>query len=59
MCALQNAVDLYSKVSGHGSRELAQENKERMKERLTNGYFFEHLVLAYTIELMDNLGLVR
>ena len=46
-----------TKVSGHGSLELAQEN--RKKERLTNGYFFEYLVLAYTIELMDDLGLVR
>ena len=32
---------------------------ERKKERLTNGYFIEYLVLAYTIELMDDLGLVR
>ena len=48
-------------MSGHGSLELAQENrkKERKKERMRNGYFFEHLVLAYTIELMDDLGLVR
>ena len=46
-----------TKVSGHGSLELAQEN--RKKERLTNGYFFEYLVLAYTIELMDDLGLIR
>ena len=51
-----------TKVSGHGSLELAQENRKKerkKKERLTNGYFFEHLVLAYTIELMDDLGLVR
>ena len=50
-------------MSGHGSLELAQESrkKERKKETLTvaNGYFFEHLVLAYTIELMDDLDLVR
>ena len=28
---------------------------------MTNGYLhvFEHLVLAYTIELMNDLGLVR
>ena len=25
---------------------------------MTNGYLFEHLVLAYTIELMDDLGLI-
>ena len=48
-------------VSGHGSLELAQENrkKERKKERMTNGHFFEHLILAYTIELMNDLGLIR
>ena len=46
-----------TKVSGHGSLKLAQEN--RSKERLTNVYFFEHLILAYTIELMNDLGLVR
>ena len=41
--------------------ELAQENrkKERKKERLRKWLFFEHLVLAYTIELMNDLGLVR
>ena len=48
-------------VSGHGSLELAQENrkKERKKERMTNGHFFEHLDLAYTMELMNDLGLIR
>ena len=53
------------KVSGHGSLELAQENRKnerkkerKKKERMRNSYFFEHLVLAYTIELMDDLGLV-
>ena len=45
------------KMSGHDSLELAQEN--RKKERLRNGNFFEHLVLAYTIELMNDLGLIR
>ena len=44
-------------MSGHGSLELAQEN--RKKETLTNGYFFERLVLAYTIELMDDPGVGR
>ena len=46
-----------TKVRGPDSLELALEM--RKKERLTNGYFFEHLVLAYTIELMDDLGLIR
>ena len=44
-------------MSGHDSLELAQEN--RKKERLRNDNFFEHLVLAYTIELMNDLGLIR
>ena len=30
--------------------------KERKKERLTNGHFFEQLVLAYTMDLMNDLG---
>ena len=38
---------------------MAPFHKERKKERMRNGYFFEHLVLAYTIELMNGLGLVR
>ena len=46
-----------TKVSGRGSLELAQEN--RKKETVTDGHFFEHLVLAYTIELTNDLGLVR
>ena len=50
-------------MSGGGSLELAQETrkKERMNEERKNGKwpFFEHLVLAYTIDLMNNLGLVR
>ena len=46
-----------TKVRGPESLELALEM--RKKERMRNGYFFEHLVLAYTIELMDDLGLIR
>ena len=49
-------IYMRTKVRGPQSLELALEM--RKKERLTNGYFFEHLVLAYTIELMDDLGLV-
>ena len=50
-----------TKMSSQGSLELALEmrNKERKKERLTNGYFHEHLILAYTIVLMNDLGLIR
>ena len=46
-----------TKVRGLDSLELALEM--RKKERLRNGHFFEHLVLAYTIDLMNDLGLVR
>ena len=45
-----------TKMSGQGSLELAQERK---KERMRNSHFFEHLVPAYAIELMNDLGLVR
>ena len=51
-----------SKMSGGGSLELAliMKKKERKKEeRLTNGLFFERLVLTCTIVLMNDLGLVR
>ena len=52
-----------SKVRGPDSLELALEmrkKEERKKrERMRNGHFFEHLVLACTIELMNDLGLVR
>ena len=49
-------------MRGQGNLELALETrkKERKKERKIDKWpFFEHLVLAYTIELMDDLGLVR
>ena len=46
-----------TKVRGPESLELALEMRKK-EERMRNGYFFEHLVLAYTIELMDDLGLV-
>ena len=51
-----------TKVRGPDSLELALEmrKKERKKEeRMRNGHFFEHLVLACTIDLMNDLGLVR
>ena len=44
-------------MGGGGSLELAQET--RKKERLTNGYFSEHLLLAYTMVLMNDRGLDR
>ena len=50
-------IFMRTKVRGPESLELALEM--RKKERMRNGYFFEHLVLAYTIELMDDLGLIR
>ena len=40
-------------------RKQKERKKEGKKERMINGYFFEHLVLAYTFELMNDLGLIR
>ena len=50
-----------TKASGPDSLELAliMKKKERKKERMTNGLFFKHLVLACTIVLMNDLGLAR
>ena len=51
-------IYMRTKVRGPECIELALEM--RKKERLTNGYFLtSDLVLAYTIELMNDLGLVR
>ena len=49
-----------TKMSDQGNVELAliMKKKERKKE-MTNCYFFEHLVLACTIVLMNDLGLNR
>ena len=46
-----------TKMSCQGSLELALEM--RKKERMTDGYFFEHFVLACTFVLMNDLGLIR
>ena len=48
-----------TKVSGPENLELALIMKRKKKERLRNGHFFEHLVPACTIDLMDDLGLTR
>ena len=51
-----------TKVRGPDSLELAlkmRKKERKKKERLRNGHFFEHLVLAYTIDLMNDLGIVR
>ena len=52
-----------TKLRGPDSLELALEmrkkERKKKKERLTNGLFFEHLVLTCTIVLMNDLGLVR
>ena len=47
-----------TKMSDKGSPELAliMKKKERKIEKWP---FFEHLVLAYTIDLMNDLGLTR
>ena len=44
-------IYMKTKVSGPDSLELALEM--RKKERLRNGHFFEHLVLAYTFDLIS------
>ena len=46
-----------TKMSDQGSIELALIMKK--KGRLTNGLFFDYLVLACTIVLMNDLGLNR
>ena len=51
-------IYMRTKVRGPDSLDLDVEMRKK-KETLTNGQFFEHLLLAYTIELMDDLGLVR
>ena len=51
-----------SKVRGPDSLDRVSpgNEKERKKEeRMRNGHFFEHLVLACTIDLMNDLGLIR
>ena len=50
-------IYIQTKMSSQGSLELALEM--RKKEGMTNGYFLENLVLAYTIVLMNDLGLIR
>ena len=49
-----------TKVSGQGSLELALiiKKKERKKERKNEKWlFFKHLVLTYTIVLINDFGL--
>ena len=50
-----------TKVRGSDSLESALEmrKKKERKEKMRNGHFFEHLVLACTIDLINDLGLVK
>ena len=48
-----------TKVRGPDSLELDVEMRKKEERNLDKWLFFEHLLLAYTIELMDDLGLVR
>ena len=51
-----------TKMRGQGSLELVliMKKKERKKEeRMRNGLYFKHLILACTIVLMNDLGLAR
>ena len=56
-CYKMEWIYTQTKMSDQGSVELALIMKK--KERLRKWLFFEHLVLAYTMELMNDLGLVR
>ena len=59
-CTARSIIEwiyIRTKVSGPDSLEVALEM--RKKEKLTNGLFFEHLVLICTTVLMNDLGLVR
>ena len=46
-----------TKMRGQGSLELAQETKEKERKIEKWPFFFQHLVLACTIVLMNDLGL--
>ena len=50
---------IYMKTMVRGPDNLELALEMRKKERLRNGHLFEHLVLACTIDLMNDLGLVR
>ena len=45
-------------MRGQGNLKLALETRKKEKKN-EKWSFLENLVLAYTIELMDDLGLVR
>ena len=47
-----------TKVRGTDSLELALEMRKK-ERRMRNGHFFEHLFMACTIDLMNDLGLAR
>ena len=46
-------------MRGQGNVELALETTKKEERKNDKWPFFEHLVLACTIESMDDLGLVR
>ena len=48
-----------TKMSDQGSLELALIMKKKEERKNEKWLFFEHLVLACTIVLMNDLGLVR
>ena len=55
----RNWIYTQTKMRGQLRQSWVSPGNEREKERLTNGLFFEHLVLTCTIVLMNDLGLVR
>ena len=46
-------------MKGQGNLELSEETRKKEERNPDKWLFFECLVLACTIELMDGLGLIR
>ena len=49
-------ISTQTKMRHQGSLELVQETR---KKEMTNGHFYEHLVMACTINLKNDLDLIR
>ena len=52
-------IYMRTKVRGPDSLELDVKMRKKEERNLDKWLFFEHLLLACTIELMDDFGLVR
>ena len=58
-CLMEWGIYTQNKMRGQGNLELAQETIYIERKRMRNGLCFENLILACTMDLMDDLGLVR